>query len=120
MHFVILFAFLTSFPVAASEREEFFGTWGTARQCSGEPIKPGGTVLAAPFEITYGWIKHRQLWCRLSWYPVEQRENGIFTAADAICGEDTPRSYLLRMDRSGDQLTLRWSLTRSNGPLTRC
>ncbi len=98
----------------------FHGTWGTAKQCSGAPVKPGGTVLAEPFEISSGGLRHGQIWCSFKWFPMQPREDGLFTGAFAQCGEDAVRDYLLRMELSGNHLTLRWGLFQSNGPLARC
>ena len=118
---------LLAFPAAViagtaeeGERADFFGTWGTAQQCARAPIKPGGTVLAEPFEIRPGWLRQGRIWCRLRWFPIESRGDGLFTGANAQCGEDAVRGYFLRMELSGDDLTLRWGLQRSNGPLARC
>ena len=116
----ILFAVLTVLPVFADERRNFYGSWGTAKQCSRLPIKPGGTVLAEPFEIGSEWLRHGSLWCRLNWFPVEPRENGFFSGAFAQCGEDAVRGYLLGMELSRGELTLRWGFPFKNGPLTRC
>ena len=121
MRFVFLIVLL-AFPADAAdnERAAFYGTWGTVKQCARAPIKPGGTVLAAPFEISQDWLKHGRVWCRLKWFPLQPREDGFFTGAEAQCGEDSVRDYVLRMDLSGDGLTLRWDLFRSSGPLARC
>ncbi|MBO6755967.1 MAG: hypothetical protein JJ902_06545 [Roseibium sp.] len=107
-------------PATAADRTAFYGTWGTAKQCAREPIKPGGSVLAEPFEISSKWLRHGQLWCRLSWGPMESRPGGLFTAAHALCGEDTVRPYFLGLILTGDDLTLRWDFPVSNGPLKRC
>lgn len=122
MRFVFLIICLAApAAVAAADlREALYGTWGTERQCARAPIKPGGTVLAEPFEINGEWLRHGQVWCRLSWFPVEPREDGFFTGAHAQCGEDSVRGYFLRMNLSGEELTLRWDFPLSNGPLTRC
>ena len=119
MRYALLIVLL-AFPATAGERTVFYGTWGTAEQCARAPIKPGGTVLAQPFEIGAGWLKQGRIWCRLRWFPVQPREDGSFTGANAQCGEDAVRDYILRMELSGDDLTLRWGLLRSNGPLRRC
>ena len=112
---------LLAFPAqAADEREAFYGTWGTPKQCARETIKPGGTVLAEPFEISSDWLRQGQLWCSLNWYPIETREDGVFSGAFAQCGEDSVRDYALGMKLSGDNLTLRWDFPLSNGPLARC
>ncbi|MEL6980686.1 MAG: hypothetical protein AAGM38_18755 [Pseudomonadota bacterium] len=102
------------------ERAAFYGSWGTPAQCAGAPIKPGGAVRAAPFEIGAEWLQHGPLWCRLTWFPIERRENGFFSGAHAQCGEDAVRSYFLGMVLADDELTLRWSFGFSNGPLKRC
>ena len=115
-----IFLTLAAQSAQADERAEFYGVWGTAKQCAGEPIKPGGTALAAPFEIGEEWLRQGQLWCQLSWFPIETRSASVFTGAYARCGEDAARAYLLGMDLRGDKLTLRWNVFRSNGPLTRC
>ncbi len=111
---------LFAFPAVAEEREIFYGTWGTPKQCAREPIKAGGTVLAEPFEISSDWLKQGQLWCRLNWFPIEVRKDGLFSGAQAQCGEDSVRDYLLGMRLSNDKLTLRWGFPLSNGPLKRC
>lgn len=111
---------LVAGPAGAGDHDRFLGTWGTAEQCARAPIKPGGTVLAAPFEIGQLWMKQGQLWCRLDWGPVETRDEGVFTAATAQCGEDSVRGYFLGLRLAGDELTLRWDFPHSNGPLKRC
>ncbi len=118
--FLILFTALAAGAAAAAdEREVFYGTWGTARQCDRAPIQPGGTVLAEPFEIDAEWLKHGRIWCRLDWFPIEPRGDGFFTGARAQCGEDSAVDYLLGMELSGDVLTLRWDF-HLVGPLARC
>lgn len=105
---------------SADGREVFFGTWGTAKQCSREPVKPGGTVLSEPYEISSRWLKQGRLWCNLSWGPVEVRQDGYFTGAHAQCGEDVVRNYFLGMELSGDNLRLRWDFPLLSDPLARC
>lgn len=113
--------FLLSFPANAEDwRTAFYGKWGTPAQCAGELIKPGGSVKFEPFEIDDQWIKHGQLWCQIEWGPLERRENELFTAVSAKCGEDAVYGYLLGMKQSEETLMLRWTLTWSNGPLQRC
>jgi len=113
--------FLLVLPEAAAEdHQKFFGTWGTEKQCARDPIQPGGTVLAHPYEISKEWLRQGDLWCLLSWGPVEQRSTGHFTGAYARCGEDSVRQYFLGMALSGDQLTLRWNILTTNGPLKIC
>lgn len=121
MRWTLLFTFLTLPTIAAADaREQFYGTWGTAKQCAKDPIKEGLTVRAQPFEITDEWLKQGQLWCRLDWFPVEPREDSVFTGAYAQCGEDAVRGYILGMRLSDEKLTLRWDVLLSNGPLARC
>lgn len=122
MRFAFLFVLLTIqiLPAAAGDRDVFFGTWGTEKQCQRHPVKPGGTVRAEPFEIDARWLRQGRLWCRLDWGPVEPRSDGLFTAAFAQCGEDSVRQYLLGLILTGDELTLRWNFPISNGPLKRC
>ncbi|MEM9286367.1 MAG: hypothetical protein AAGA39_10815 [Pseudomonadota bacterium] len=105
---------------ASADQAAFYGTWGTKAQCARQPIKPGGTVLAEPVEISPEWLRQGTLWCRLDWFPLERREDGLFTGAFVHCGEDSLRSYVLGMVMTSDTLTLRWDLLRRNGPLTRC
>lgn len=116
---LLLMALFVS-PANAGDHDRFLGTWGTAEQCARAPIKPGGTVLAAPFEIGRVWMKQGQLWCSLDWGPVETMDDGAFTAATAQCGEDSVRGYFLGLRLTGDELTLRWDFPHSNGPLRRC
>ncbi|MBI1384760.1 MAG: hypothetical protein GC150_07615 [Rhizobiales bacterium] len=104
---------------AGGDRERFHGAWGTAAQCARAPIKPGGTVLAEPFVVGSEWLRHGEIWCRLTWFPLERREEGWFTGAQAQCGEDAVRDYVLGMTLSGEELTLRWNFPLV-GPLTRC
>jgi hypothetical protein len=121
MRLLVLIVLLALSAAAfADERERFYGTWGTAKQCAREPIKPGGTVLAEPFEISADWLRQGQFGCSLRWGPMDRRENGFFTGANAQCGEDAARAYFLGMRLSGDELTLRWDFPVSNGPLRRC
>jgi len=117
---LIAFIALLTASVAADDRTVFYGAWGTAKQCARAPIRPGGTVLAEPFVIDSEWLRQGRFWCRLSWGPVEPRENGFFTGARAQCGEDAARGYFLGMILSGNDLTLRWDFPLSNGPLRRC
>lgn len=116
----LLLLALLSFPAHAGGHDSFLGSWGTEAQCARAPVKPAGTVLAEPFEIGRLWLRQGQLWCKLDWGPVEAREDGLFTAATVMCGEDSVRGYFLGMTLSGDRLTLRWDLFHSNGPLSRC
>ncbi|MEM1298055.1 MAG: hypothetical protein AAGH68_02160 [Pseudomonadota bacterium] len=111
---------LFAFPAIADDRAAFYGAWGTADQCSGAPIKSGGTVRAQPFEIGPDWIRQGETFCSLEWFPVEALENELFTGAQARCGEDTVIGYTLGMRLSDDALMLRWDFLTSNGPLSRC
>lgn len=115
---IALFALAT--PAAADERSALYGTWGTAQQCAREPLGPGLTIKAEPFQIGAQWLKRGKIWCRLNWFPIQEREDEIFTGAFAQCGEDGVRDYYLRLNLAGDELTIRWDLIVSNGPLTRC
>ncbi len=117
---LITLPFLFASYVAADDRNAVYGTWGTTKQCSRLPIKPGGTVLAEPFVIDSVSLKQGQFWCRLSWGPMETRENGFFTGASASCGEDSARGYFVGMVLADDELTLRWNFPLSIGPLRRC
>ncbi|WP_152912342.1 hypothetical protein [Candidatus Rhodobacter oscarellae] len=116
----LLLLLTLSLPAAADERAALYGIWGTPKQCAGEMLKEGGTVPAQPFEIRPGWLRHGQLWCRLIWFPVEKRENGIFTGARALCGEDALRGYRLGFALADDALKIRWTFRVVNGPLRRC
>ena len=118
--FYVVFSVLLAFSAQSATHEMFYGVWGTQAQCAREPIKPGGTVLSSPFEIDKQWLKQGQQWCILNWGVVEKRENGYFTAANALCGEDAPQSYFLGLILEGEDLTLRWDFPRSNGPLQCC
>jgi len=118
--FIIPLTLSVMTSAAAEDHRKFFGTWGTAKQCAREPIKPGGTVLVEPYEIGDEWLRQGQLWCLLSWGPVEKRPDGYFSGAHARCGEDTVRQYFLGTRLKGEELTLRWSLTASNGPFRKC
>jgi len=109
-----------TFPVAADERSAFFGAWGTPKQCARAAIKPGGTVLAQPFEIDSEWLRHGTTFCRLDWFSVDVRENEVFSGAHAQCGEDSVIDYMLGMRLTDDGLLLRWNFLTSNGPLLRC
>ena len=122
MRLLVLITFFTllAAPVAADERAVFYGTWGTAEQCSRAPIKPGGSVRAEPFVIDGEWLRQGWFWCSLAWGPMERRANGYFTGAHARCNEDDVRGYFLGLILSGDHLTLRWDFPHSNGPLVRC
>ena len=116
---VLVFCCLTG-PVFADTREAFYGTWGTGTQCARALLKDGGTVLAEPFEIRPGWLRHGQLWCRLAWFPFQHRDDGAFNSARAMCGEDSVRSFRLDLSLDGEELTLIWDESLVNGPMHRC
>ncbi len=122
MRYAFLIALLTLFaaPATADQRQAFYGTWGTAQQCARDPIMTGGTVLAEPFKINSDGVRQGPIWCSLKWFPMQTRKDDLFTAAIAQCGEDGIRDFFLRMKLSGGELTLIWSMLRSNGPLARC
>lgn len=119
MPYLLLSLFLAS-PALSATHEMFFGSWGTKAQCERTPIKAGGTVLSSPFEIDGQWLKQGQQWCTLNWGVIEKRDNGYFTAANALCGEDAPQSYFLGFILDDENLTIKWDFPRSNGPLRRC
>lgn len=107
-------------PAAADDpRAAFYGIWGDAKQCAREPIIDGGSVRAAPFEIEEQWLRQGRIWCRITWLPVERRDGGAFTAAQAHCGEDSVQGYLIGMALQDETLTLRWDFPLI-GPLSRC
>lgn len=106
--------------VPLPEHEPLYGTWGTEAQCARALLLPGGTKLAEPVQIDADWLRQGQLWCRLAWFPVSQRPDGLFTGAFAQCGEDAVRDYRLGLFLENDMLTLRWTLTYAQGPLHRC
>ena len=119
---LLILPFLVPALASAADdgRAAFHGTWGTVDQCNRAPIKPGGTVLAQPFEISAQWLKQGTLWCNLNWGPMQKRPTGLFTAAMAQCGEDSVRGYFVGMELKAGKLTLRWDFPRSSGPLSRC
>ncbi|MEO1456818.1 MAG: hypothetical protein AAFV49_04505 [Pseudomonadota bacterium] len=117
---ILALVLLLALPAGAGERDAFYGTWGTEKQCAGEPITPRGTVPAAPYVIGPDWLRHGRTWCRLAWYPLQPREDGMFTAAEAQCGEDSVRDYFLRMERVGETLILRWDFLLTTGPMRQC
>ncbi len=116
---MILFFFL-SVPAIADEREVLYGTWGTEKQCARAPVVPGSLVQSEPFAINSQWLKRGVIWCKLTWLPIEKRGDGIFTGANALCGEDTVRNYLLNMTLSGEELTIVWDFPNKYGPLKQC
>jgi len=119
---MLIFLTLLFIPaaVSAEEYEDFHGTWGTPQQCAREPIQEGGTVMAEPIEIGPLWMRQGPIWCRLSWFPIEEREDGLFSGAQGFCGEDAVRGYWIGMLLRGDELRLRWDFFRASEPLQRC
>ena len=115
-----LLLILLATPAPADERAPLYGTWGTEAQCRGDLLIPDGTVRAAPFQIRPGWITQGGLWCRLSWFPVQTRPDGLFVGTRALCGEDSVRGYWLDMALDGEGLRLIWDEALVNGPLKRC
>ena len=118
--FVLLILLPTVAMAQKDSRAAFYGTWGTPAQCTREPVKPGGTVLSQPFEISSGWLKQGDFWCGLNWGPIARRSNGLFAGAHAQCGEDAQRSYFIGLELSDSNLRIRWDFPFSNGPLARC
>ena len=122
MRLISLLAGLVLFapPAVADPRAELYGTWGTEGHCARSTILPGGTARWEPYEIRPGWLRHGQVWCRLTWFPVSVRENGVFTGAHAVCGEDMVRTYNMRMVLEDEILTLKWDIFQATEPLGRC
>ena len=104
----------------ADEREVLYGTWGTEKQCSRAPVVPGSLVESEPFIINSQWVKRGVIWCKLSWFPIEKTNDGMFTGASAVCGEDTVVRYLLSMRLSGEELSIVWGFPNKHGPLKMC
>lgn len=119
-HLFIIFFLIFTTPALADKREALYGTWGTEKQCARAPVVPGSLVQSEPFEINSQWLKRGVIWCKLSWFPVEDRQNGFYTGANAICGEDTIQRYILNMDFSNDELTILWRFSNKYGPLKLC
>ena len=121
---LLLFLLVPSLAKPATAQEAFFGTWGSPAQCAGTSIVPGGTVAAAPIRIGPAWLTQRNTWCQLHWFDPVARADGIFITANASCGEDAARGYLLEMDLTHaagpESLTLLWDRGVQNGPLWRC
>lgn len=121
MRYLIFLTFIFfSLPATADERKALYGTWGTEKQCSRAPVVPGSLVESEPFLINSQWIKRGVIWCKLSWFPIENREDGFFTGANAVCGEDTLRRYTLSMTLAKDELTILWDFPNKHGPLKLC
>lgn len=113
----ILVFFWIALPAMAEERETLYGTWGTEKQCARAPLKPGSLVQSEPFIINSQWIRRGVIWCQLIWFPVEKRENGFFTGASALCGEDTVQRYNLSMTLIEDELSIVRGFPNKHGPL---
>lgn len=110
-----------SLPASAqSTPPDLIGLWGSEAQCAQAPLLDGGSVLAEPFDIREGWLRHGAVWCRLAWFPAQPRDGGLFASARAQCGEDSVRSYGIGFLLDGDSLTLIWDERLRNGPLSRC
>jgi hypothetical protein len=116
----LLILLALSLPLSADPRAGLMGQWGTQAQCAGALLVPDGSVRASPFEIRQGWLQHGGLWCRLIWFPTQDRPDGLFASARALCGEDAVRGYRLDMALSAGTLTLIWDEALVNGPLVRC
>jgi hypothetical protein len=114
---------LIALPAQAVSDDALHGRWGTAAQCARALIHPTGTVRAVPFEISKGWIRHGDTWCALSSFPPQAQDGGSYTAARALCGEDSALRHALSIVyRTGppEALTLIWNESLVNGPLARC
>jgi hypothetical protein len=121
MRFIFLIiAVIFTTPAIADKRETLYGTWGTDKQCARAPVVPGSLVESEPFVINSQWLRRGVIWCKLSWFPVEDRENGFFTGANALCGEDTIQNYILSMTLANDELTILWGHSNKKGPLKLC
>jgi len=117
----LIVTFILSTPAIADDpRSALYGTWGTEKQCTRAPVVPGSLVQSEPFEINSQWLRRGVIWCRLAWFPIEKRENGFFTGANALCGEDTLRSYLLSITLAEDELSILWEFPNKYGPLKMC
>jgi len=119
IHPILALAILTM-PAFAADRASLYGNWGTEAQCTHALITPEGTKRAAPFDIRPDWLRHGDIWCRLHWGNLEQTTAGIFTVAQAQCGEDAVRAYTIKFRLNDSELTLIWNLWIKNGPLMRC
>ena len=110
------------FPWAglAEGHQALFGAWGTKAQCAGDLLIEGGSVRAAPMEISEGWLKHGDIWCGLTWFPVQLRPDGVFASTSALCGEDSQRSYRVDLVLAGDELRVVWDEAWVIGPLGGC
>jgi len=107
-------------PAIASDRELFYGKWGTEAQCSGALIAEKGTKRATPFEVRPDWLGYGDVWCRLNWVYLGSTPDGTFAVTKALCGEDSARDYQINFELSGNELILVWDEEFKNGPLMRC
>ncbi len=114
------FLALAALSAEADDRTALYGTWGSPGQCAGDVLVPGGSKRAEPFEIRAGWLRQGDMWCLLSWFPVQPRDDGLFATARARCGEDSVQGYRVDMVLDSDVLTLIWDEGLINDGLARC
>jgi len=112
---------------SASPLGALVGTWGDARQCARDFIQEGGTVRAAPVVISAGWLRQGTIWCQLFWFPPQDRPDGLFATADALCGEDAVRNWRIGFSLTtgldgdtGGTLRILWGESLVSAPLSRC
>ena len=117
---LFILALFFALPVKADPRAALYDTWGTSDQCAGRLLLPKGTKRAAPFEIRPGWLRQGELWCKLTWFPAQTRENGLYVSTRATCGEDSARGYRLDFLLADGEMMLIWDEALANGPLARC
>ena len=114
-------ALIIGVPVSnATEADPLHGSWGNEQQCAGALVTPKGTKHAAPFIISTDWLKHDEVWCRLTWLSNNASEDNVSASAFALCGEDTDREYQLKFELNFGELSIFWNLFHKNGPLRRC
>lgn len=116
----VLLAPLAAGAQTVATPTDLLGTWGTPAECAGRLIAEGGTVRAAPVEISDRWLKQGSTVCQLLWLGAFPREGELFATARATCGEDSARSYKLDLILKGEDLHLFWNEEIANGPLHRC
>jgi hypothetical protein len=117
---VAIFVTLVVNSFASADQSDFYGVWGTNKQCAKELIVAGGSKHAAPFEITKDWLGHGDVWCRLFWVNTGSGQHGRFALARALCGEDDVRDYQLDLTLKNAELTLTWNRQITNNSLQRC
>lgn len=105
---------------AVAQEPALLGTWGTQAQCTRQTILPGGSVRAAPYEISEGWLRHGTFWCRLSWFPAQERPRGVYASVVALCGEDAVRTHTLAFVLEGGILRMAWNESLLSPPMQRC